>query len=97
MTSPVVRDGLIFSSVQSYGDDTRRLKSALLEWLDTNQDGSLSREEVPKEFWERFDQSDKDKDQAWQAPNWIQPFNQRTIWSVEGQRSRQYEVVAWAM
>ncbi len=68
MTSPVVRDGLIFSSIQSYGDDTRRLKSALLEWLDTNQDGSLSRDEVPKEFWERFDQSDKDKDKSLAGP-----------------------------
>ena len=64
MTSPVVRDGLIFSSVQSYGDDSRTLKFALLEWLDTNQDGSLAREEVPKEFWDRFDQSDKDKNKV---------------------------------
>lgn len=62
MTSPVVRDGVIYSSVQSYGDDSRRLKFALLEWLDTNQDGSLARDEVPKEFWERFDQSDSNKD-----------------------------------
>ncbi len=61
MTSPVVRDGLIYTAVQSYGDESRTLKYALLEWLDTNQDGNLSRDEVPKEFWERFDQSDKDK------------------------------------
>ncbi len=64
MTSPVVRDGLIYTSVQSYGDDSRRLKSALLEWLDTNQDGALARDEVPKEFWERFDLSDKNKDKS---------------------------------
>lgn len=64
MTSPVVRDGLIYSAVQSYGDESRRLKAALLEWLDTNQDGSLAREEVPKEFWERFDQSDLDKNSS---------------------------------
>ena len=61
MTSPVVRDDVIYVSVQSYGDESRTLKYALLEWLDTNQDGSLARDEVPKEFWERFDQSDKDK------------------------------------
>lgn len=60
MTSPVVRDGVIYVSVQSYGDETRTLKYALLEWLDTNQDGQLARAEVPKEFWERFDRSDKD-------------------------------------
>jgi outer membrane protein assembly factor BamB len=61
MTSPVVRDGIIYISVQSYGDETRTLKYALLEWLDTNQDGALSRKEIPPEFWERFDRSDKDK------------------------------------
>ena len=61
MTSPVVRDGVIYISVQSYGDGSRTLKYALLEWLDTNQDGTLSRTEIPKEFWERFDRSDTDK------------------------------------
>jgi outer membrane protein assembly factor BamB len=61
MTSPVVKDDLIYVAVQSYGDQTRTLKYALLEWLDTNQDGQLARKEVPKEFWERFDRSDKDK------------------------------------
>ncbi|MCC6507712.1 MAG: PQQ-binding-like beta-propeller repeat protein, partial [Pirellulaceae bacterium] len=68
MTSPVVRDGLIYSAVQSYGDDSRRLKAALLEWLDTNQDGILARDEVPKEFSERFDQSDKDKNKVLEGP-----------------------------
>ena len=62
MTSPVVRDGVIYISVQSYGDEARTLKFALLEWLDTNQDGVLERNEVPKEFWKRFDQSDKNQD-----------------------------------
>jgi outer membrane protein assembly factor BamB len=62
MTSPVVHDGIIYIAVQSYGDATRTLKHALLEWLDTNQDGILSRQEVPKEFLERFDASDKNKD-----------------------------------
>lgn len=61
MTSPVERDGVIYVAVQSYGDETRTLKYALLEWLDTNQDGILARAEVPQEFWERFDQSDRDK------------------------------------
>ena len=62
MTSPVVHDGVIYIAVQSYGDSTRTLKHALLEWLDTNQDGILSREETPKEFHERFDASDKNHD-----------------------------------
>jgi outer membrane protein assembly factor BamB len=62
MTSPVVRDDVIYVSVQSYGDETRTLKFALLEWLDTNQDGKLARAEVPKEFFARFDQSDKNHD-----------------------------------
>jgi outer membrane protein assembly factor BamB len=60
MTSPVVRDGVIYVSVQSYGDEARTLKFALLEWLDTNQDGRLARPELPKEFWKRFDTSDLD-------------------------------------
>jgi outer membrane protein assembly factor BamB len=62
MTSPVVKDDVIYVAVQSYGDATRTLKAALLEWLDTNQDGKLSKDEVPKEFHDRFDASDKNKD-----------------------------------
>jgi outer membrane protein assembly factor BamB len=62
MTTPVVHDGIIYIAVQSYGDEKRILKFALLEWLDTNQDGKLSKAEVPKEFWAKFDQSDKNKD-----------------------------------
>jgi outer membrane protein assembly factor BamB len=78
MTSPVVHDGIIYIAVQSYGDSTRTLKHALLEWLDTNQDKILSRAETPKEFHERFDTSDKNKnglidadeiDTAFQSPN----------------------------
>ncbi len=64
MTSPVVHDGVIYIAVQSYGDATRTLKHALLEWLDTNQDGILAREEMPKEFYERFDASDKNHDKV---------------------------------
>ncbi len=62
MTTPVVKDGVIYVAVQSYGDHTRTLKFALLEWMDTNQDKKLSRDEVPKEFRDRFDASDTDKD-----------------------------------
>lgn len=78
MTSPVVHDGIIYVAVQSYGDSTRTLKHALLEWLDTNQDRILSRDETPKEFHERFDASDKNKnglidpdeiDTAFQSPD----------------------------
>ncbi len=77
MTTPVVKDGIIYVAVQSYGDEKRILKYALLEWLDTNQDGKLTKDEVPKEFWEKFDRSDRDKngvlegdelDHAFQSP-----------------------------
>jgi len=64
MTTPVVRDDTIYIAVQSYGDSTRTLKFALLEWLDTNQDKSLSRSEVPQEFLSRFDESDKNGDKV---------------------------------
>lgn len=64
MVSPVVHDDVIYIAVQSYGDSTRTLKHALLEWLDTNQDGILAREETPREFYERFDLSDKNKDRV---------------------------------
>lgn len=62
MTSPMVRDGVIYLSAQSYGDTERILKFALLEWKDTNQDGKLSPSEVPKEFAEKFAKADKNKD-----------------------------------
>ena len=64
MTSPVAHDGVVYVAVQSYGDSNRLLKHALLEWLDTNQDGKLLKAELPKEFWERFDVSDRNKDGA---------------------------------
>jgi len=60
MTSPVVKEGVIYISCQSYGDEKRTLKFALLEWLDTNQDGELSLEETPVEFRPRFGNSDRD-------------------------------------
>jgi outer membrane protein assembly factor BamB len=78
MTSPTVHDGVIYIAVQSYGDSTRTLKHALLEWLDTDQDGILSRKEMPKEFHERFDISDRNQnglidpdeiDTAFQSPD----------------------------
>jgi outer membrane protein assembly factor BamB len=62
MTTPVVREGVIYVAVQSYGDAGRTLKFALMEWLDTNQDGKLARDEVPEAFREKFDLSDKNKD-----------------------------------
>ena len=78
MTSPTVHEGVIYIAVQSYGDSTRTLKHALLEWLDTDQDGILARKEMPKEFHERFDVSDRNKnglidpdeiDTAFQSPD----------------------------
>jgi len=77
MTSPVVRDGVIYISVQSYGDTERILKFALLEWKDTNQDGKLTKEELPKTFGAKFDKADanhdgylvdKEIDHAFQSP-----------------------------
>src|SRR5262249_49637155 len=62
MTSPVVRDGVIYISVQSYGDTERILKYALLEWKDTNQDGKLSKDEIPKSFAAKFDRADANHD-----------------------------------
>ncbi|MFO0916966.1 MAG: PQQ-binding-like beta-propeller repeat protein [Planctomycetaceae bacterium] len=62
MTTPVFRDGLVYISVQSYGDTERILKFALLEWKDTNQDGKLARAEVPKEFGTKFDKADANQD-----------------------------------
>ncbi|MGV3724941.1 MAG: PQQ-binding-like beta-propeller repeat protein [Actinomycetota bacterium] len=78
MTSPVVRDGVIYVAVQSYGDANRTLKFALLEWLDTNQDGKLVRAEVPEEFTTRFDASDKDKNGALEGPELDTAFQHPT-------------------
>lgn len=64
MTSPVVQDDVIYIAVQSYGDSTRTVKFALLEWLDTNQDKLLAKTETPKEFWDRFDLSDSNRDKV---------------------------------
>ena len=78
MTSPVVVKDKIYVAVQSYGDRSRTLKYALLQWLDTNQDGDLARDETPKEFHAKFDRSDTNKDRrldqdeienAFQHPN----------------------------
>lgn len=92
MTSPVVKDDLIYVSVQSYGDEKRTLKFALLEWLDANQDGKLARDEVPREFHERFDASDKNHDKIIDATEidfaFQSPVNQsaggNTIQAVRG-------------
>jgi outer membrane protein assembly factor BamB len=62
MTSPVVKDDFVYVAVQSYGDTERVLKFALLEWKDTNQDGKLSKSEVPPEFAARFDAGDANRD-----------------------------------
>lgn len=62
MTTPVVKDDLIYISVQSYGDTDRVLKYALLQWKDTNQDGRLDKTEINEAFWKKFDAGDKDKD-----------------------------------
>src|SRR5262249_32350418 len=77
MVTPVVHDDIIYISVQSYGDADRLVKHALLEWKDTNQDGKLSKQEIPDVFWEKFDKGDanhdgflvdKEIDAAFQSP-----------------------------
>ena len=62
MTSPVVHNGVIYVSLQSYGDTNRVLKFALLQWMDTNQDGKLGKSELHKAFWKKFDKGDKNRD-----------------------------------
>jgi outer membrane protein assembly factor BamB len=62
MTSPAVADDLIYVSVQSYGDTDRVLRYALLQWKDTDQDGKLSKDEVEKAFWKKFENGDQNKD-----------------------------------
>jgi outer membrane protein assembly factor BamB len=78
MTTPVVKDGVIYIAVQSYGDTERVLKFALLEWKDTNQDGKLTKAEVPASFGKKFDKADQNQDgflagdeldNAFQSPN----------------------------
>lgn len=62
MVSPVVRDDMIYISLESYGDTNRVLKYALLEWKDTNQDGKLARSELDPAFYEKFDKADTNRD-----------------------------------
>jgi len=62
MTTPVVHEDRMYITVQSFGDTNRLLKSALLEWRDTNQDGKLAKDELESAFHEKFDQGDHDKD-----------------------------------
>ncbi|MCA9110753.1 MAG: PQQ-binding-like beta-propeller repeat protein [Planctomycetaceae bacterium] len=62
MTTPVVVDDRICLSVQSFGDTSRVLKYALLQWRDTNQDGKLEKSELEAVFHEKFDNGDADQD-----------------------------------
>jgi outer membrane protein assembly factor BamB len=62
MTTPVVQDDRIYITCQSYGDTSRVLKYALLQWRDTNQDGKLARNELEEAFHEKFDRGDADND-----------------------------------
>ena len=62
MTTPVYHDGVVYISVQSYGDPERILKYALLQWKDTNQDGKLTKAELPAAFGDKFDRGDKNSD-----------------------------------
>ncbi len=62
MTTPVVQDDRIYITCQSYGDTSRVLKYALLQWRDTNQDGKLAKAELEEAFHEKFDKGDANKD-----------------------------------
>ena len=62
MTTPVVQDDRIYITCQSYGDTSRVLKYALLQWRDTNQDGKLAKDELEEAFHEKFDKGDANKD-----------------------------------
>lgn len=62
MTTPVVHDGIIYFAQQSFGESDNVLSKALLQWKDTNQDGKLTKEEVPKAFWAKFDRGDANED-----------------------------------
>ncbi len=62
MTSPVVHEDRIYLSLQSYGDTSRVLKYALLQWRDTNQDGKLEKSELESAFHDKFDKGDADQD-----------------------------------
>jgi outer membrane protein assembly factor BamB len=62
MTTPVVHDGVIYFAQQSFGESDNVLSKALLQWKDTDQDGKLTREEVPEPFWKKFDRGDANGD-----------------------------------
>lgn len=62
MTTPVVQDDRIYLSLQSYGDTSRVLKYALLQWRDTDQDGKLAKSELDKAFHGKFAKGDANKD-----------------------------------
>lgn len=62
MTTPVVHDGIIYFAQQSFGESDNVLSKALLQWKDTDQDGKLTKEEVPEAFWKKFDHGDADDD-----------------------------------
>lgn len=56
-TTPVSHDGVVYVSLQSGG--------IAYQWIaanDANKDGKLSRDEVPKPLWKRFDRGDANSD-----------------------------------
>lgn len=62
MNTPVVQGDRIYITAQSYGDTSRVLKYALLQWRDTNQDGKLAKSELETAFHKKFDKGDRNKD-----------------------------------
>lgn len=56
-TTPVSDNGVVYVSLESAG--------IAQQWIaanDANKDGKLSRDEVPKPFWKKFDRGDVNKD-----------------------------------
>ena len=63
LTTPVVQQGTIYLSQSILGGESDNVYSKpLLQWKDTNQDGRLTKQEIPQSFWERFDRGDGNGD-----------------------------------
>ena len=63
LTTPVVQHGMIYLSQTILGGESDNVYSKpLLQWKDTDQDGRLTKQEIPESFWERFDRGDANGD-----------------------------------
>ena len=63
LTTPVVQQGTIYLSQTIQGGESDNVYSKpLLQWKDTNQDGRLTKQEIPESFWTRFNRGDENQD-----------------------------------